>query len=362
MGNYYAEYYATQAGKTTSQLIAEANANNANFTSGKGFIAKALSGVTDFNLQDAAKDAFTEFLNSTAGQAVNDKYNEILNGKSFSWMKQKILESYTNGGVNINKVLQHLQVNNSEYNIAVAMYNFFLPLGIIMVTLYCLLDIINISTSRAREFDIKNLFMSLFKATMGYAFLQWGTELFGYLVVTANDIITATAEGSMFGGTITANGNREMNEYYTRIVTVLADTKSMFTILGLFVTSLVIQIAQIVPQVVILFQAISRKIEIIYRIGLAPISLPDIYNGFSHSKALTYVKRFAVVMIHGAIMIAIIKISYQIETQHSINMIAGLDENALPSTSTVLESTLYGYAAMGLIASCKSAISDAIGC
>lgn len=300
---------------------------------------------------------FSDFLNrmQESSQVVSEYLNQVQKGKAFT---EYVVKAYCDGGIDLPKISKVLTIDNTAFSIAMDIYKFFLPLGIIMLVLYLLMDILNITTNRLRELDIK-VFMTVFlKGAIGLVLLKYGPVVIKALIETANTVVQAVIEGKVFGG---GAGSTSKDDYY---LIILEEVTKMgfFGKLGLAATSTILYIGQAIPEVAIMLQAVSRKIEIIYRVGMAPISLTDIYNGISNSKALIYLKRLAVCLLHGALMIMIVKITYELETTHMADMLSSMKGQGLPSFTQVIEICLYGYAAAGLIASSKSALNDAIGC
>lgn len=286
---------------------------------------------------------------------------QYIEGKT-KGLKKFVIDAYCNGGIDINKVFSALVLNDEEFHIAKTMYEFFVPLGIIMLILYLLLDVLNTTTSRIRDFDMKSFLMIFFKGGIGLIFLKYGFNIMGNLLSVSNTITQAVMNEKV----ITNSGatNAVFDKLYGTMLAAV-NKLSLMDLIGLVLSAVVLQLTQIIPEILILFQAISRKIEIIFRTGIAPISLPDIYNGISNSKAITYIKRFAVILMHGPIMLVIIKVAYWLQGNHVSAILAAklADQKAgVPALSIVIEMGLYGFAAAGLIGSAKTALNDALGC
>ena len=339
------------------------NANASGGTENEVYVGKDAISET---IQDAVKlpDAFTEFIHEAQKgipafntyeklQKTAEKYNK----GELGGLKEFIINSYCNGGINVNKVQTLLRVGNSEYHLAYSIYDYFLPLGLIMLVLYFLMDIMTQTTSRVRDFDAKSFFMSFLKAVMGLAMLKYGYWIMGSLVEVSNTITNMVMNGKV----VTGEDNQAFDRLYAIVVNAVGGN-GVLDNLGLAMSAVVLQITQIIPEIIILFQAISRRIEIIFRVGIAPISMPDVYNGFSGSKAVTYLKRFAVVLLQGPMMIVIIKVAFQLQANHVAAVLDTLDGKHVPALSLIIEMALYGFAAAGLISSSKTALNDALGC
>ncbi len=292
--------------------------------------------------------------------AIVEKYNEI---KSMKGLKDMIAHSYCDGGININKITGFLIIDQVDWNMAKGMYTYFLPLGIFMLVLYFLLDLSNQSINKVRDMDIKAMLFCFFKCGVGLVLLTYFPVIMGGLVNASNAMINAAVDGTLLGGaTITENAGRK--QLYDTILNYLTKAKFM-DLLGLMLSAVILQLAQLVPELIILLQAISRKIMIIIRLGIAPFASVDIYNGFSNSKCLVYLKKLFVDLMYGMLMIAIIKICFNLETTHMVNMLASLDTSGgnatLPSTSMILETCLFGFASAGLVSSGKQLLNEALG-
>ena len=304
-------------------------------------------------------ESFMDFVRAHQGESgsLGEQAKNYIE-KSFKGPFNKfVIDSYVSGGFDFDKTAELIEIDQTTYDIGKSMYSFFMPLGIIMVIIYMLLDLMNISTSHMRDLDTKAIVMPLLKGMIGLALLRYGYWIMGGLVNVANTIALKIKSGEVIN---VSASSASMDTFYETILTQIGSAGIMES-LGFVMTALILQCTQIIPQILIMFHAISRKIEIIFRVGIAPISLPDIYNGISNSKALTFLKRFAVCLLHGPMMIIILKVAFYLQSTHVADIIA---ENGgqVPGLDVMLEMGLYGFAAAGLVASCKSALNDAVGC
>ncbi len=279
-----------------------------------------------------------------------------------SGIQEFIVNSFTNGGISLDKVTEIVTVNNDEFQIARSIYEFFVPLGLIMIVLYLLMDVLNTTTSRIREFDIKQFMMIFFKGAIGLIFIKYGFSIMGDLTSVANQIAYEAAHGKTMLALVSPD-NSGLNLYFASIITAV-EKGSWKDQIALLAAAAILQLTQIIPEILVIFQAISRKIEIVFRTGIAPISLPDIYNGISNSKAIMFIKRFAVVLLHGPMMIVIIKVAYRLQASYIKTVVERNinQEHMIPGIGVAIEMALYGFAAAGLISSAKSALNDAVGC
>ena len=279
--------------------------------------------------------------------------------------------TYTADGWNIPLIDKFLYIQKSDVTMAGRIYNFFVPLGIVLLVMYMLIDMLNLFTNRTREFDLKQLLICIFKALLGLVLLKYMPMILESLINAANACV-----GAIYNGTISfsvTSGSMKRGNYYIILCTVICMLNFMECI-GIIVNVPLIMVCSIVPQIIIGFQAASRKVEIIIRMGLIPISCIDVYNGLANSNCLRYLKKLAACMLYGFVMMAIIRITFALQQADGQAMFmdmclamqrAGTNGGSLgamlPSVASILESLLYSFVAVGLVTSSKQIVNEAVG-
>jgi hypothetical protein len=234
-----------------------------------------------------------------------------------------------------------------------------------MLVMYFALDLTNISVYRVRQYDAKALIMSFIKLAFGYALLIFAPQIIGALMNMNNAIMNAVLSGKVsFDTTTSLTPQMQIARYL--ITQSIINNMNFMECLALVVLAPLVFLTSVVPQIVLMVQAMSRKIELILRCGFAPVACTDIYNGVSNSNALKYFKKMGVVILHGFAMVAIIHICYKLQQRDTFYMISWIQKSksateALPGLVQVLESLVYSFVAIGLITSSKQIVSDAIG-
>lgn len=282
-----------------------------------------------------------------------------------SW-KQWILASYMGDvGINLGLVVQTLMISDSEYRASETVWHVLFPIGICMSLLYFLIDIYDKTTMHVRDFDMKTFLLSFAKLVISIAIITWGPHVIVALIEIGNGLILKFVQG---GGTSLSN----TQEQVMRAMLDYMENMGFLGAIGMIVGAIILQLANVIPSFLILFQAISRKLELILMVGLFPVALPDMYNGLSNSRALSYAKKFAAVCLNGMIMLAVIKISTSLQGSFMEDIYKTMIENqgsaeaaaeyiARSGIAALIPAALYGFAAAGLISSSKTIVRDALG-
>lgn len=291
------------------------------------------------------------------------KKNAVVKG-----LANACLWAYTSGGIQIPLVEEFLTINDTDKNLWTNMYNFFIPFGIILLLMYFLLDIQNLITNRIREFDIKSFIMIFFKLMIGLTLIKYGPMILGVLLQLSNYLVNAISTGEIAVANLSGYGdmNSQKAQHYFELAKMFGEM-NFLELLGVIATGgILLIIAGLVPQIVLMFQALSRKVEIILRTGIAPLALPDVYNGVSNSKALAYIKKYAVVLFYGFMMIAVTKICTELSAANGMDWATTYGSGSAASNMgalclSSLMSLVYSFVAVGLISSSKQILSDALG-
>ena len=307
-------------------------------------------------------------------------FTEVINAAN-EYLHKPVTWIYMADGFHIPFLKKFLKIEQDDMNISQVIYNIFVPLAVILALLYCLLDILNLITNRIRELDIKAILLSLFKFALCLVMIKFMPTIMSALLEVGNSLIIGLLDGEIAGTKISFNASEGMDPKlkvaYYAVVCAIIDDMNIMECLGLIALAPLVFLTSIVPQVILLFQAMSRKVEIILRVGFAPVACADIYNGISNSKALSYLKKLAVCIMYGFIMVCVIKVCYALQQNDAKDMILSMQtiQNAsnaqgksqmggaavLPGFVQVIESLIYSFVAVGLVSSSKQIMSDAIG-
>lgn len=139
-------------------------------------------------------------------------------------------------------------------------------------------------------------------------------------------------------------------------------------------TLLLVYILSIVPSLIMYYNAVVRKLELILRVGFTPVAMADVYKG-ADSMTVRWLKKFLALGIYGMGMIAVMKIALQLQvTTLATEFSKVLGEDGLYNIATegpgvilglvtpVLFAVVVLFAEIGACSMIKQAANEALGC
>lgn len=307
---------------------------------------------------NAVWDPLQSFIDEAKVSAVDayEKYTKL------SGFKRQCAEGYISalGGFNVEVIMNELIIDNSWLEIMSKIWELMLPLGLSLLLVNFLLQVNEDAMSKIREFDFKMLSMLLIKLFAGVLAVYFGPQIIGGLCSMSNSMIYYVLAHNV--GIPNNSASVDYAAIFSAIVESI-DSLGILAAVALLINSAVLGIMGLIPNAIILFQAITRRIEIIIRGGCACVALPDLFNDARRSLCVTYIKKFAVCLMQGAFMIVICNIVKGIQLSYLSTIatnIASTDYSIL-SFSTAVRACLYGFAACGLCAAVKPILNDMLG-
>lgn len=182
----------------------------------------------------------------------------------------------------------------SLWGMVSAVYEGIIPIGYLLVILYCVIEIIDSATRET--LNLEQFIKILIKVFIGVLLISNGLNIlskiaeFGTSLVDALDRITDPADSEAAKKMI-----------YDSCVS-LGWLESIFSVLVSFIPF----ILSILSAIVIMFTVYSRYIEICLRALFAPIGMANIYDGGFNSSGMKYLKKYAACLLQGAIMLGIL--------------------------------------------------------
>lgn len=178
-----------------------------------------------------------------------------------------------------------------------------IPIAIMLVTLYFILDVVEGSTSG-------QTFEKFLSSTLKYVFTLFfifnAVTLLTYFVDLGRAVIAKSTATGLTDAQVEEKAVNLMNE-------VFADgNDAKEAMAGEFKTVIILRSLQfVIPYLIMFFSqfimismAYTRMIEIMVRIGFAPIGFADIYTSGLSGGAGRYLRGFIAVCLQGALMVA----------------------------------------------------------
>lgn len=275
--------------------------------------------------------------------------------EDMSGIQKAVAKLYSSAGTafgdDIFKTL--LKINNKDLGVANEIWKYVAIIGMVMLCIFFLIDLSKASIQAMSDSRLQQIASPFFKLILGIAFLQYGDDIVGGLLGIGNKAVDFIygKNGKLFDGT----GSDSIT---TQLIEQVAEM-NLLEATGQLVPASIFWLASIFVSLIILYQAISRKIEIVLRVGLTPIALGDVYQ-LENSTAIRYLKKLFALVLWGFIMVAILKIGSNI-VAGDLSTIFKTDK--VDSISMVVfMPLLVPLAEAGMISSSKQILFDALGC
>lgn len=245
-----------------------------------------------------------------------------------------------------------------------SLFKFFCILGVLLTTAYFAIELNKTVLMQGGEFTLKSFYAPFLKFTIGIILIIYlGTlvELYaGFNNAFIDRVDTAlsghsTPSGSVvtIGGVTCIIGHTDANDPLVKVGKQIYDM-GLFERLGALLNCLLIGLGAAIATLVMMYQAVSRKIEIVLRTLFFPITAGDIFEG-THSPMIRYFKKMLALTLMGGGMLAIIAIGTAIQTSMTNG---GFGITSLKSALMLI---LVPLAECGMCATVKTVCNDALG-
>ena len=231
-------------------------------------------------------------------------------------------------------------------------WNYVALIGIGLTLMYFLLELNQKLALEGRDLNMKSCFAPFLKLVMAIGVLSQGGRIVGALLSLNDAFINFVAEESL----ITSSP-----EAVEAIHTYIEDA-GLLAQLGMVIPLLVCWILSMVIGLVWWYKAIIYKLEVLFRIGITPIGLADVYSGYN-SNAIKYLKGFLVLGIYAASMILLPRIGIQMATEDFAEAFEFSDGGSLWAVikSFVQLTFIIPFAALSCAGLARTAAKEALG-
>lgn len=176
-----------------------------------------------------------------------------------------------------------------------AMINTLKPIGILLVTLYWLLDIIEKITS-AQQYNIEQFLKSFLKLTIGLIIVGNCQELCIGILQFSGGVISKIGDV----GSMTSEGKEIVLQY--------ANELGFFEGILFYVELLIPYVITKICSVIVLFISLGRAITLLVRCAFAPIALSDVFFAPGGGNGMKYIRGLLASGLHGAVILGILVI------------------------------------------------------
>lgn len=234
------------------------------------FIIALSACILFFSCFGFAENAISKVVDDMSKQIYNNDYHDIA----------KFLKFGTN-------TLDTSGFSLEVWKVVVAVYGAIEALGYSLITLYCLLDIME--KAQADNLTPELIMRALIKLFIAFFLIKNGLKIIVKLIEIGNALIGAV-------GTAGAGASSP----YTHV------EYGLFAAIGQLVKVVVPWLLALLAKLVVYLISLSRLVQIGVYAVFAPVGMANIYEGGMNSSGFRYLKKFMAVILQGAIIVAIL--------------------------------------------------------
>lgn len=271
------------------------------------------------------------------------------------------------------------EILNSTGTKSRSVYKFFCIIGLLLTVAYFIIELNKTMLMQGGDFTIKTFYAPFMKFTIGVIMILILSDLIVYFAGFNNAIVDEFAkldkdsnDGAKIVWSSTEDTCTEITSDYKgkkyRFLKMNSEGKfpgvdelaeqikemSLFERLAGVCNTLLIGLGAAVASLVMMYQAISRKIEMVLRTVFFPLSAGDVFEG-NHSGMIKYFKKMLALALSGLGMIMIIAIGTSLQMSM---MGAGVQFTSLKSLLSLI---LVPLAEAGMCSTVKTVCNDALG-
>ena len=244
-------------------------------------------------------------------------------------------------------------------------FGYFCIFGVMMTLAFFLIELNKTVLMTGGEFSMKQFFAPFIKFALAVFVIVNISSLAQVYAGFNNNFISKISDamqgiGDTNSGPVVKQGEtwyfNTSDPQFQKFVEIGAsvEDQSMMDRLGIMFNLSLVDIGATIASLVIIYQAISRKIEMVLRTAFLPITAGDIYEG-SHSGLVKYFKKMLALLVAGGGMLLVIAIGSSIQMT---NMGTDLSMHSLLDMAMIV---LIPLAEAGMCATVKSVCNDAFG-
>lgn len=274
------------------------------------------------------------------------------------WWRQSVVKSYIKLADGLNFDTGMLLITDSELNMLAQVWSIFIPLACGVMLLFFLLGILKDAQRQFRELDAKFVYIQIFKLCLAQLFIYFGPTIIVSILNLGNYYMNYCDQNPIVAAATNTASQNGMHDYYAKLIEAVKEC-GFFSCIMFKTQTLLIDILSLAPAAALMLQAISRRVEIVLRGGFSCVALCDLFSDDRRPAAITYMKKFAVVVFHGFMMILVIQICRAASMESITNSLLNAEVD-FDDLGNVIPICLYQFAAVGLIGAAKQILSDAL--
>ncbi len=289
---------------------------------------------------------------------ISDIYDDLVEGmsgvhKAVGWLISFVVSNV--GGST--ELVNLLSFQDSDLAVSNLMWDTFSIVGVGFLIIYFLMELNKIALMSQGNLTMQAFFAPFLKFVCGVAVVCNGNKVIGW-ILSANNWLMKEADENFILDPYNPATSPSMGNLKEQI-SKLGFFDCVWVILGCFVCALISMLVELI----MIYNAYARKLEILFRVGLTPISLGDIYKG-TDSTAVRYVKKLLALALYGCAFIVIVKIGTNFAMEALVTTFDGFGDSLLNPFDTL---KVLGYpivvsiAEVGALSMAKQACNEVLG-
>jgi hypothetical protein len=203
----------------------------------------------------------------------------------------------------------------SIVDLAKSVYEVLKIVGVLLMLLYLLIDVLD--EVQTDHFTVEHLIKKLISFAVALLVLQYGADILANIVYFGNELADDVNVAWATGNTLTG----QMGALYASLVQtdlgIFETIGVLMQCLGVIADNIVGYLLSFLSVLFVWLTCFSRFIEILIRFSLAPIGMAPLVSGGAKGAGMRYIKKFASVVIQGAVIVTAVRAAAAISSYSS---------------------------------------------
>lgn len=238
--------------------------------------------------------------------------------------------------------------DNSLFLFIDQIWDYVFIIGLGMTLIYFLLEVNQKLALEGRDLTMKSFFAPFLKLLIAVAVMANGAKVVSWLLTFNNTFV------SYVDSNLTLSISPNDSDVYDAMRDALLNMDIISKVIAALPLLLCWGIT-LALQIVWIYKAIAYKLEVVWRVGITPIALADVYSG-QQSHALRYLKNFLVLGIYAASMITLPRIASTLVLNTAVTV-----DNLFDIFAAFAQMIMAPFAALGALSVAKTAAKEALG-
>lgn len=251
-----------------------------------------------------------------------------------------------------------LMLDNAMLPITNSLFGLFSILGVAFTTAYFVSEFNKKLMFEGSNITFQSLFIPFGKFALALAIITRADEILSGFLGWHNAFLTWCENqlSSVNGYTFNQLNENGFGEN-------LLKGTSFMTKVVMILPCLLLWLVGVIVDFVYAFKALQYKIELLFRVGIAPIALADCYNGMN-SQAIKYLKGTIALILYGGCFILVPRLASSLMFAEYANLenqyASGASLDILGTLSILINFIIAPVASLGVLSVCKQVAKEAL--